>query len=119
MFYDLLNLCCSYYCTASREYTVDRTKLFTCTLCVRSHSAFSNDYSYTCKLSKFILKFLHTHGGCRSNGNHFIVIFCSLNFTNDWASVENCFVLDIIWKFSSILNKTTMCHITAGHRLCR
>ena len=117
MLYDLLNFCCSYYCTASWEDTVDCSKLFACTLCIRSHSAFSDDYSYTCEFGKFILEFLHTHGGCRSNRNHFIVIFCSLNLTNDRASVENCFVFDIVWKLSSVLNQTTVCHVTAGHQL--
>ena len=117
MLSNLLNLCSSYNCTAGRENTVDRTELFAGTLSVRTHTTLTNDHSDTSKLGKFILEFLHTHGGCRSNGNHFIVIFCSLNFTNDWASVENCFVLDIIWKFSSILNQTAMCHITAGHQI--
>ena len=93
------------------------TEFFTCTLGIRTHAAFSDNDTYAGQFCKFILEFLHTHGSSRSDRNHLVIIFCSLNFPYDRAGMENCLVFDIIWKLSSVLNESAVCNVTAGHEI--
>jgi hypothetical protein len=62
--------CCSHNSVSGWEYTVDRFELFTCALGILFHTTFSDDHSDTCLFYEFVLEFFHTHGSCRTYGNH-------------------------------------------------
>ena len=117
MFCDTFHFCCRYNCTSCRKYTVDCTKFFAGTFRIWSHTTFTDNDSDTSLFCEFIFEFFHTHGSSRSYRYHLIVILSSFDFTNDWACMENSFVANIIWKFSSIFHQTAVCYVTAGHQI--
>ena len=85
--------------------------------CLLFHATLAYDDADARSLDEFIFKFLHTHGCCRTNGDH--LKFVVLQWTDDGTRVKDGIIPDIYGNLSSLFDNAAVSNIAAGREAAR
>ena len=93
---------------------MDRLVILAGVLGVGAHAALADDDAHAGLLHKFLLEFLHTHGGRGADGDHLVAGGGGLGGTDDGACVEDRLALQINGQLALAFNQAAVRHVAAG-----